>query len=198
MAIVECPGCEVDIDLGTDESGLYECPECGENFEHIGSKLSETNMTLVKEIQRGSYDEHVIYQEYKFLRNYKWYYHPLSIVLIPWGIGIIMVLYIFWNLLRSRTSQIMIVYIPESDCIFKYRLIHSDPYELKKLHVDSKMKITYQRYIGGSEDNSWTKFKINSSNGEEVKFTTDGDSMCNIHSFGNRMGILLTQVDKIN
>ena len=71
----------------------------------------------------------------------------------------------------------MVVYIPESDCILRYRLIHSDPYELKKLHVDSKMKITYQRHIGGSEDNSWTKFKINSSNGEEVKFTTDGDSI---------------------
>lgn len=31
--VVECPHCGVDIQLSSDASGLFECPECNQEFE---------------------------------------------------------------------------------------------------------------------------------------------------------------------
>tara|TARA_X000001036_G_scaffold343444_1_gene323036 strand:+ start:333 stop:641 length:309 start_codon:yes stop_codon:yes gene_type:complete len=32
--IVICPHCEAEINVGTDEDDLYECPSCGQDFEY--------------------------------------------------------------------------------------------------------------------------------------------------------------------
>ena len=31
--IVICPNCESEVNVGTDEDDLYECPSCGQDFE---------------------------------------------------------------------------------------------------------------------------------------------------------------------
>ena len=31
--IVICPNCESEVNVGTDEDDLYECPSCGQDFK---------------------------------------------------------------------------------------------------------------------------------------------------------------------
>ena len=33
MAIMRCPHCEHEVDLGSADPGFYECPHCGGEFE---------------------------------------------------------------------------------------------------------------------------------------------------------------------
>jgi len=35
MAIVPCPYCEHEVDLGSGETGYYECPHCEGEFEFV-------------------------------------------------------------------------------------------------------------------------------------------------------------------
>ena len=41
MAIVPCPYCEHEIDLGSGDAGYYQCPHCGEEFEFVDDEAPE-------------------------------------------------------------------------------------------------------------------------------------------------------------
>ena len=37
MVVVQCPHCNEDIELGDDNSGLFDCPHCDKEFEYESS-----------------------------------------------------------------------------------------------------------------------------------------------------------------
>ena len=197
MVEVECPSCEKGIELGSDESGKYECPLCSEVFEHIGSEISEENLDLINEIQNGVYKENIIFLEYKFRWDYKWYHILVQVLLIPAIFGIFMLLETAWNIRKSNISQFMVVYFSDENYIFKYEMIHFKPYDVQKLTVDSEMKISWHHRPGsdGAVRPDLDYYTIVSSTGQEISFVANDGQRCNVKSFAEEQNIVINRTD---
>ena len=193
MVEVECPYCEEDLDLGSDESGMYECPHCSEVFEHIGSKISEEDLDLINEIQNGVYQQNIIFSKYKFRWDYKWYHILSQFLLIPAIFGIFMLLETAWNIRKSNTSQFIVVYIADENYIFKYEMVHFKPYDVQKLAVDSKMKISWRHRPGsdGAVRPNLDYYTIVSSTGQKVSFVASDGQRCNIKTIAEEQNIII-------
>ena len=192
MVDVECPYCDENIDLGSGDSGMYECPHCSEVFEHLGSKISDENLELINEIQNGLHRQNRIFSEYKFRWDYKWYHILFQILLVFSVIGIFMLLDTAWNIRKSKSSQFMVVYLADEGYIFKYEIVHFKPYDVQKLAVDDKMKIILKKIRGSSEDLPRDRYTIISSNGEKLSFVAIHGQKCNIKSFAKKQNIVFS------
>ena len=195
MVEVECPYCEKDIDLGSDSSGMYECPHCSEVFEHMGSEISDENLELIDEIQNGLHYRNIIFSEYKSLRDYKWYHILLQCLLIPLLFGVFMLLDTYWNIRKSKSSQSLVVYLEDEKSIFQYNILHFKPVYVQKLFIDQKMEISWRHRPGsdGAVRPNMDYYTIISSNGEKINFVSSDGRKCNIKSFAEAKNITISK-----
>ena len=195
MVEVDCPYCGEKLDLGSDDSGRYGCPHCSEVFEHISSKISQEDLNLIEEIQNGLHQDNIIFSEYKYTWDYKWYHILGQVLLIPAIFGIPMLLETAWNIRKSNSSQFTLVYLPEENSIFKYEMVHFQPYDVRKFEVDSKMKIYWSHRPGsdGAVRPDLDYYTIHFSTGQEVNFVARDDHKCNIQSFADEQNIVINE-----
>ena len=193
MVEVECPYCEKDIDLGSDTSGMYECPHCSEVFEHMGSEISDENLELIDEIQNGSHDRNIIFSKYKSGRDYKWYHILFQCLLIPAVFGIFMLLETYWNIRKSKSSQSLVVYLEDEEAIFQYQILDFKPFSVEKLSIDKKMEISWRHRPGsdGAVRPNMDYYTIISSNNERINFVATDGQKCNIKSFAEAKNIAI-------
>ena len=193
MVEVECPYCEKDIDLGSDTSGMYECPHCSEVFEHMGSEISDENLELIDEIQNGSHDRNIIFSKYKSGRDYKWYHILFQCLLIPAIFGIFMLLETYWNIRKSKSSQSLVVYLEDEEAIFQYKILDSKPFSVEKLSIDKKMEISWRHRPGsdGAVRPNMDYYTIISSNDERINFLATDGQKCKIKSFAEAKNIAI-------
>ena len=193
MVEVECPYCEKDIDLGSDTSGMYECPHCSEVFEHMGSEISDENLELIDEIQNGSHDRNIIFSKYKSGRDYKWYHILFQCLLIPAIFGIFMLLETYWNIRKSKSSQSLVVYLEDEEAIFQYQILDFKPFSVEKLSIDKKMEISWRHRPGsdGAVRPNMDYYTIISSNDERINFVATDGQKCNIKSFAEAKNIAI-------
>lgn len=193
MVEVECPYCEKDIDLGSDTSGMYECPHCSEVFEHMGSEISDENLELIDEIQNGSHDRNIIFSKYKFGRDYKWYHILFQCLLIPAFFGIFMLLETYWNIRKSKSSQSLVVYLEDEESIFQYQILDFKPFSVEKLSIDKKMEISWRHRPGsdGAVRPNMDYYTIISSNDERINFVATDGQKCSIKSFAEAKNIAI-------
>ena len=193
MVEVECPYCEKDIDLGSDTSGMYECPHCSEVFEHMGSEISDENLELIDEIQNGSHDRNIIFSKYKSGRDYKWYHILFQCLLIPAIFGIFMLLETYWNIRKSKSSQSLVVYLEDEEAIFQYKILDSKPFSVEKLSIDKKMEISWRHRPGsdGAVRPNMDYYTIISSNDERINFVATDGQKCKIKSFAEAKNIAI-------
>ena len=195
MVEVECPYCEKDIDLGSDTSGMYECPHCSEVFEHMGSEISDENLELIDEIQNGSHDRNIIFSKYKSGRDYKWYHILFQCLLIPAFFGIFMLLETYWNIRKSKSSQSLVVYLEDEESIFQYQILDFKPFSVEKLSIDKKMEISWRHRPGsdGAVRPNMDYYTIISSNNERINFVATDGQKCNIKSFAEAKNITISK-----
>tara|TARA_B100000214_G_scaffold371198_1_gene347142 strand:+ start:735 stop:1334 length:600 start_codon:yes stop_codon:yes gene_type:complete len=193
MVEVECPYCEKDIDLGSDTSGMYECPHCSEVFEHMGSEISDENLELIDEIQNGSHDRNIIFSKYKSGRDYKWYHILFQCLLIPAIFGIFMLLETYWNIRKSKSSQSLVVYLEDEEAIFQYQILDFKPFSVEKLSIDKKMEISWRHRPGsdGAVRPNMDYYTIISSNDERINFVATDGQKCKIKSFAEAKNIAI-------
>ena len=193
MVEVECPYCEKDIDLGSDTSGMYECPHCSEVFEHMGSEISDENLELIDEIQNGSHDRNIIFSKYKSGRDYKWYHILFQCLLIPAFFGIFMLLETYWNIRKSKSSQSLVVYLEDEESIFQYQILDFKPFSVEKLSIDKKMEISWRHRPGsdGAVRPNMDYYTIISSNDERINFVATDGQKCSIKSFAEAKNIAI-------
>tara|TARA_B100000965_G_scaffold316555_1_gene276889 strand:- start:27 stop:638 length:612 start_codon:yes stop_codon:yes gene_type:complete len=193
MVEVECPYCEKDIDLGSDTSGMYECPHCSEVFEHMGSEISDENLELIDEIQNGSHDRNIIFSKYKSGRDYKWYHILFQCLLIPAFFGIFMLLETYWNIRKSKSSQSLVVYLEDEESIFQYQILDFKPFSVEKLSIDKKMEISWRHRPGsdGAVRPNMDYYTIISSNDERINFVATDGQKCKIKSFAEAKNIAI-------
>ena len=193
MVEVECPYCEKDIDLGSDSSGMYECPHCSEVFEHMGSEISDENLELIDEIQNGSHDRNIIFSKYKSGRDYKWYHILFQCLLIPAFFGIFMLLETYWNIRKSKSSQSLVVYLEDEESIFQYQILDFKPFSAEKLSIDKKMEISWRHRPGsdGAVRPNMDYYTIISSNDERINFVATDGQKCSIKSFAEAKNIAI-------
>ncbi len=193
MVEVECPYCEKDIDLGSDTSGMYECPHCSEVFEHMGSEISDENLELIDEIQNGSHDRNIIFSKYKSGRDYKWYHILFQCLLIPAFFGIFMLLETYWNIRKSKSSQSLVVYLEDEESIFQYQILDFKPFSVEKLSIDKKMEISWRHRPGsdGAVRANMDYYTIISSNDERINFVATDGQKCSIKSFAEAKNIAI-------
>tara|TARA_B100001564_G_C20536805_1_gene622420 strand:- start:230 stop:832 length:603 start_codon:yes stop_codon:yes gene_type:complete len=192
---VECPYCDENIDLGADASGMYECPYCSEVFEHIGTEISDEDLELIDGIQNGLHHHNRIFSHYKFSRDYRWYHILFQCLLIPLVFGVFMLLETYWNIRKSKSSQVMVMYIAEENCILKYNMEHFKPYIVQKIFVDDEMEIHWKHRPGsdGAVRPDYDYYTIISSSGETIEFTATDSRMCNIKSFADGQNIVMNK-----
>ena len=193
MVEVECPYCKGKIDLGSENSGMYECPHCSEVFEHLGSKIPDEDLELINEIQNGLHQRNRIFSEYKFRWDYKWYHILWQFLLVLSVIGIFFLIDTAWNIRKSKSSQFMVVYLADEDYILKYEIVHFKPYDVQKLAVNDKMKIILRKIRGASEDLPRDEYTIISSTGEKINFVATHGQKCKIKSFAKKQNIPITK-----
>ena len=192
MVVIQCPHCGKDVELEDGASGLFDCPYCSEVFEYIGTEILDEDLELIDDIQNGLHHHSRIFSKYKFRRDYKWYHILVQCLLVfPAIFGIFMLLETAWNIRKSKSSQIMIVYLSEEDNILKYKIVHFKPYDVQRLVVDNKMEIKW-RYDPGSDGAvipPSDRYTIVSSTGEKIDFVATSGQKCNIKSFAKGQNI---------
>ena len=197
MIEIQCPHCGKDVELEDGASGLFDCPYCSEVFEYTGTEILDEDLELIDEIQNGLWHQNRIFSEYKFRRDYKWY-HILGqcLLVFPAFFGIFMLLETAWNIRKSKSSQVMIVYLPEEDNILKYEIEHFKPYDVQRLVVDNKMEIKWSHYPGsdGGVTSSSDTYTIVSSTGEKIDFGATSGQKCNIKFFAKAKNIPINKL----
>ena len=60
MVVIQCPHCNLEVELDNEESGLFDCPHCGKEFEFDAFEHILENAINQREQIQGSLDRHQV------------------------------------------------------------------------------------------------------------------------------------------
>ena len=60
MVVIQCPHCNLEVELDNGKSGLFDCPHCGKEFEFDAFEHILENAINQREQIQGSLDRHQV------------------------------------------------------------------------------------------------------------------------------------------
>jgi len=185
MFKVECPLCSETVDLGSDSTGIYECPYCNEDFE-FEREVSEDLVDLIHQIQEGKEECFVVYD----------HSHPPKITLL-FALACILTSFLVMPLLVFIERVIyqfeekyhrQIVFLHATYTLISYTISESGISYFNELDLSEEFTITSE-YDPGSDGgmiSSSNEITIRDKNGNEIRFQ-DPEHRSNIIPFAKLM-----------
>ena len=129
MVVVLCPLCNIEVDLGVEISGEYECPHCAGSFEYESESLDLDQIEqYIDDIEAGIIEPDFVIKDESYTDEVYWKVIRL-LLSIPFiflfGIGLIFIYFILNEPFETEHFVNKAIYNQKSDLILFYRTRNS-------------------------------------------------------------------------
>jgi hypothetical protein len=129
MVVVLCPLCNIEVDLGVEASGEYECPYCAGSFEYESESLDLDQIEqYIDDIEAGIIEPDFVIVDDSYTDEVYWKVIRL-LLSIPFiflfGIGLIFIYFILNEPFETEHFVNKAIYNQKSDLILFYKTRNS-------------------------------------------------------------------------